>query len=783
MIEVNMKVQKNEKVVINEIVPIVPLRDIVVFPYMAIPLFVGRDKSIAAIKEAHSNKQNILLVSQKIDDIEYPEIKDLYEIGTYTKILQLMKLPDGTFKVLVEGIRRAKINKYFNDFPFIGCKIHLIKYKNDLNENNTNGFIKALLSSFKILAELSGQISKEVLTSIISDNYLPRIIDTVTAQIQTSIEKKQSILESTSLNERSSLILQILISETEILNLERNIKERVKSQVEKNQKEYYLNEQLKAIYKEMGDVDDFQEYDLLKEKIEKSQMSKESTEKAFNELKKLRSMPPSSAESSVSRNYIEVLLNLPWLKRNRIKKNLCNAKKILNQDHFGLKKIKERILEYLAVQQRMKKIKGPILCLIGPPGVGKTSLGKSIAKATGRKYIRMALGGIKDEAEIRGHRRTYIGALPGQIIQKINKVNVNNPLFLLDEIDKMSYDFRGDPASAMLEVLDPEQNNTFNDHYLEIDYDLSNIMFIATANSTNIREALKDRMEIIYLSGYTEEEKNYIGKYHLIPKSIKENGLRKKEIYFENNILNTIIRYYTRESGIRNLQKEINKICRKVVKIILSSKNTNYICIKEDNIIDYIGIKKYSYGKSQKENMIGKVTGLAWTEVGGDLLFIESVVTSGKGKLKLTGHLGEVMKESIHAAFTIVRIQSKKYNISENFYEKHNFHIHVPEGATPKDGPSAGIAMCTAILSSILKTPIHKNIAMTGEITLEGNILPIGGLKEKLLAALRGNIKKVLIPYKNKKDLKDISKNVLSKIKILFVKTIDNVFNKSLLKE
>ncbi|WP_440616537.1 endopeptidase La [Cysteiniphilum sp. 6C5] len=776
-----MQLYSNDKQNVEELVPVVPLRDIVVYPYMAVPLFVGREKSIAAISEAHATRQKILLMTQKSDDVDNPKVKDLHTTGTYAKILQLMKLPDGTCKVLVEGVRRAKVLKYYEDTPFIAAQIELIETKNDLSDVDESGFIRAILSSFKNLADMNGQIPKEILSSILSDTNLTRIIDTVVAQAHATVEKKQEVLEAEGLQQRASLLLKLLMAETDVLQLERNIKDRVKSQVERNQREYYLNEQIKAIYKEMGDADEAEEFEQLKAKIDTAKMSKEATEKALSELKKLKAMPPSSAESSVSRNYIETLTSLPWSKRSKVKKDLAQAEDILNTDHYGLEKVKERILEYLAVQQRMRKLKGPILCLVGPPGVGKTSLGQSIAKATGRKYVRMALGGVKDEAEIRGHRRTYIGALPGQIMQKIDKVQVNNPLFLLDEIDKMSADFRGDPSSAMLEVLDPEQNNTFNDHYFDVDYDLSDVMFVATANSLNIPEALRDRMEIIYLSGYTEDEKQNIAKNYLLPRAIKENGLKETEIAVADKVIEDIIRYYTREAGVRRLQQELNKICRKAVKHILSTKDGKKVSINSKNLDKYLGVRRYDFGLAQQADKIGQVTGLAWTEVGGDLLTIEAVATSGKGKLKSTGKLGEVMQESIHAALTVVRTIAKDYDLDDDFYEKRDFHIHVPEGATPKDGPSAGIAMCTAVLSSLTGIPVKKDVAMTGEITLRGDVLPIGGLKEKLLAALRGGITTVLIPFENKKDLQEIPQNVKDGLEIIAVKRIEEVLARALI--
>ena len=765
---------------IKELVPVVPLRDFVIYPYMAAPLFVGRQKSIAAISEANSTKQKILLVTQKSYDVDEPTAKDLNEVGTYSKILQLMKLPDGTYKALVEGVCRAQVDQYHDDMSYIAARLHLIQAKNDIKASDEKGYIKALLSSFKKLSDMSGQVPREILSSILSDTYLPRLIDTITVQIPLNLDKKQYILSSENIQERASTLLQLLLSEIEILELEKSIKERVKSQVEKNQRDYYLNEQLKAIYKELGDIDDVQELESLKEKIIKAKMSKEATEKALNELRKLKSMPPTSSESAVSRNYIETIISLPWSAQTKIKKSLLDAEAVLNSDHYGLEKVKERILEYLAVQKRMKKIKGSILCLVGPPGVGKTSLGRSIARATGRKYLRMSLGGVKDEAEIRGHRRTYIGALPGQIIQKLIKAKVNNPLFLLDEIDKMSTDFRGDPSSAMLEVLDPEQNDNFNDHYLEIDYDLSKVMFVATANSLDISDALRDRMEIIYLSGYAEDEKLHIAEKYLIKKAIRDNALSSEEIFISRKVILKIIRYYTREAGIRRLQQELNKLCRKVVKKILLGKNSTKHNITLKALDNYLGVRRYDFGSVQHVHKVGQVTGLAWTEVGGDLLTIEAVSIPGKGKLKMTGKLGDVMQESIHAGMTVVRTKAKSYKISQNFYESLDFHIHIPEGAIPKDGPSAGIGMCTAMISSITDIPVRKDVAMTGEITLGGDILPIGGLKEKLLAALRGGVNTVLIPKSNQKDLKEIPTNVKNDLTIIPVKTIDEVLKLAL---
>ncbi|MFZ9035982.1 MAG: endopeptidase La [Francisellaceae bacterium] len=771
----------NEINEIHELVPVVPLRDIVVYPHMAVPLFVGRSKSISAIAEAHATKQRVLLVTQLSDEVDDPVAEDLYRVGTYAKILQLMKLPDGTSKVLVEGVSRAKVENYYADMPFIAAKIQIMVSAEDESKYaEYESLVKALVSSFKTLADMSTQVPRDVLSAIMSDHHLDRLVDMIAAQVQAPVDKKQDVLAAEDLVERASALLQMLMTEIEVLELEKTIKDRVKAQVERNQKEYYLNEQIKAIYKELGDADEAQELDKLKARVEEAGMSDEATQKALNEIKKLKSMPPASAESAVSRNYIDTLLSLPWSKRTRIKKDLSLAEQILNEDHYGLEKVKERILEYLAVQQRMRKLKGPILCLVGPPGVGKTSLGQSIARATGRKYVRMALGGVKDEAEIRGHRRTYIGALPGQIIQKMAKASVNNPLFLLDEIDKMSNDFRGDPASAMLEVLDPEQNNTFNDHYLELDYDLSDVMFIATANTLDIPEALRDRMEIIYLSGYTEEEKRNIALRYLLPKAIKESGLKRGEIEVDETVIVDIIRYYSREAGVRRLQQELNKLCRKVVKQILLSKPDAVIKINSENLVEYLGVKRYDFGIAQHEHKVGEVTGLAWTEVGGDLLTIEAVRLPGKGKLRSTGKLGEVMQESIQAAMSVVRKIGARYGIAPESFDQSDMHVHVPEGATPKDGPSAGTAMCTAMISAMSDIPVSKDVAMTGEITLRGDVLPIGGLKEKLLAALRGGISTVLIPAQNEKDLLEIPQNVKDHLKIIPVKTIDEVLEKAL---
>lgn len=758
-------------------IPVLPLRDVVVYPYMVIPLFVGREKSIKCIEASMAQNKKIMLVSQKEASIDEPKFEDLFNIGTIASILQMLKLPDGTIKVLVEGLQRAKINQLNNNGHYFTSEIEIIKTPK-IHNKEQKVLVRTTINQFESYIQLNKKIPPEILNSLGNIDNAARLADTIAAHMPLKLSDKQAILEIPNIDKRLEYLMAIMESEIDLLKVEKRIRNRVKRQMEKSQREYYLNEQMKAIQKELGEIDDTpDENEILKRKINAAKMPKEVKIKTKSELKKLRLMSPMSAEATVVRSYIDWMIQVPWHLRSKIKKNIPVAQEILDKDHFGLEKVKERILEYLAVQNRISKIKGPILCLVGPPGVGKTSLGKSIAKATGRKYIRMALGGIRDEAEIRGHRRTYIGSMPGKIIQKMAKIGVKNPLFLLDEIDKMSCDIRIDPASALLEVLDPEQNFAFNDHYLEIDYDLSDVMFVATSNSTNIPAALLDRMEVIRISGYTEDEKLNIAKAYLKPKQMKENALDSKELTISDNAITDIIRYYTREAGVRNLEREISKICRKTVKTLVLNKLLKTVKINCKNLKKYLGVQRFDYGKSGNKNQIGQVIGLAWTEVGGDLLTIETTCVSGKGKLTYTGSLGEVMQESIQAALTVVRAQAKKLGINKEFYEKHDIHVHVPEGATPKDGPSAGIAMCTAIVSSLTKNPVHADIAMTGEITLRGEVLTIGGLKEKLLAAHRGGIKKVLIPYENKRDLEEIPKNIISSLEIHPVKNIEEVFN------
>ncbi|WP_343192508.1 endopeptidase La [Buchnera aphidicola (Taiwanaphis decaspermi)] len=761
-------------------IPVLPLRDVVIYPHMVVPLFVGREKSIKCIQTSMSNDKKIMLVAQKEASKDEPQIDDLFMIGTISSILQIIKLPDGTVKVLVEGLNRAEINNLVNNGDYFIAKVKLIISAN-INSRENEILIRTIINQFNSYIKLNKKIPQEILNSLNNINDIDRLIDTISAHIPLKLKDKQSILEISNINKRLEYLMTIIESEIDLMKVEKSIRNRVKDQMEKSQREYYLNEQVKAIQKELGEIEDVpDEYDLLKKKIESSKMTKEAKLKTKNELYKLRMMSPLSAEATVIRSYIDWMTQIPWNKRSKLKTDLNIAKTILDNDHYGLNKIKERILEYLAVQTRMNKIKGPILCLVGPPGVGKTSLGKSISKATGRKYIRMALGGIRDEAEIRGHRRTYIGSLPGKIIQKISKSKVKNPLFLLDEIDKMSCDIRVDPSSALLEVLDPEQNKNFNDNYLEVDYDLSEVMFIATANSLKIPSALLDRMEIIRISGYTEEEKLNIAVNYLKSKQIKRNALKNDEITITKNSILNIIRYYTLESGVRSLEREISKICRKVVKSLLLNKSLSHVLIKSNNLKNYLGVKKFTYGKAKKNNRIGEVTGLAWTEAGGDLLTIETVCISGKGKLSYTGSLGDVMQESIQAALTVVRSKYEKLNIDEYFYDKKDIHVHIPEGSTPKDGPSAGISVFTSLVSALTSNPVRSDIAMTGEITLSGKILPIGGLKEKLLAAHRGGIKKILIPKKNSKDLEKIPSNVLSNLCIYKVNNVLEVLVLSL---
>jgi ATP-dependent Lon protease len=761
--------------------PVLPLRDIVVFPGMVVPLFVGREKSINALNSVMDKYKKIILAAQKSHDVDDPKDNEIYQVGCLGEILQLLKLPDGTVKILVEGKERVKINQYNNEeknYLLASCS----KLADDLGKEDLSLLSKAVLNKFDKLVKVSKKVSEEGLETIKDTKEPSKIADAVANQLQISLVEKQKILENLSVQNRLESLLTFIESEVEVLSVEKKIRGRVKNQMEKTQREYYLNEQLKAIQKELGETEDGKdEIQNLEEAIKKAKMTKEAEEKSLAELKKLKSMSPMSAESTVVRNYLDWMVSLPWGKTSKVNTDINNAKKILDEDHYGLEKVKDRILEFLAVQSRINKIKGPILCLVGAPGVGKTSLGKSIAKATGREFVRMSLGGIRDEAEIRGHRRTYIGSLPGKIIQMMKKSGKNNPLILLDEIDKIGNDYRGDPSSALLEALDPEQNTTFNDHYLEVDYDLSNVMFVTTANTLNIPGPLLDRMEVIRISGYTEDEKMEIAKKYLVPKQIKENGLKAGEWAVSDEALKDIIRYYTRESGVRSLEREISKLARKGVKDIVT-KTKDTIKIDEKNLNDYLGIKKFKYGEIENKDGTGIVTGLAWTEVGGELLTIESVVMPGKGKMEITGKLGEVMQESVKAAKSFVRSRCIEYGIIPPVFEKKDIHIHVPEGATPKDGPSAGIAMVTSIVSSLTGIPVKREVAMTGEVTLRGRVLPIGGLKEKLLAALRGGIKTVLIPDENEKDLAEIPKNVIEGLKIIPVKTVDEVLKVALTK-
>ncbi|MBL4712265.1 MAG: endopeptidase La [Gammaproteobacteria bacterium] len=764
-------------------VPVLPLRDVVVYPHMVIPLFVGREKSIQALDAAMQDNKQILLVAQKNADVDDPSIDDVHEIGTLATILQLLKLPDGTIKVLVEGSQRANIKGMRESGDFFVAGYQLLSDDATANEKELDILSRSVLGTFDQYVKLNKKVPSEILTSLAGIDEPSRLSDTIAAHMSLKLDEKQKILEISNVQQRLEYIMSLIDGEIDMLQIEKRIRGRVKQQMEKSQREYYLNEQMKAIQKELGDMEDTpNEVEELEQRIEKSGMSKEARKKADNELNKLKMMSPMSAEATVVRNYIDWLVDCPWKKKSKIRKDLAGAEDILNEDHYGLDKVKERILEYLAVQQRVNKLKGPILCLVGPPGVGKTSLGRSIARATNRKYTRMALGGVRDESEIRGHRRTYIGSLPGKIIQNLSKVGTRNPLFLLDEIDKMAADFRGDPASALLEVLDPEQNHTFADHYLEVDFDLSDVMFVATANSMNIPGPLLDRMEVIRLPGYTEDEKVEIAKAYLMPKQMKNNGLKSGELEISTAALRDIVRYYTREAGVRSIEREIAKICRKVVREVLlekgkASKETK---VSPKTLEKYLGVKRFRYGVAEDNDQIGQVNGLAWTEVGGELLTIESAVMKGKGKLSYTGQLGDVMQESIQAALTVIRSRAATLGLKADFQESIDIHIHVPEGATPKDGPSAGVGMCTALASSITKKPVNANIAMTGEITLRGEILPIGGLKEKLLAAHRAGIKTVLIPYENEKDLVEIPKNILSKLDIKPVRWIDEVLELAL---
>ena len=770
-----MNLERSESIEI----PVLPLRDVVVYPHMVIPLFVGREKSISCLETAMETNKQVLLVAQKQADTDEPTVDDLFDVGTVATILQLLKLPDGTVKVLVEGQQRAKIN-HFKESDFFLAEAEFIVTP-ELDEREQEVIVRSAINQFEGFIKLNKKIPPEVLTSLNGIDEAARLADTIAAHMPLKLVDKQQVLEIIDVTERLEFLMGQMESEIDLLQVEKRIRGRVKKQMEKSQREYYLNEQMKAIQKELGEMEDApDEFETLQKKIDESKMPQEAREKTEQELQKLKMMSPMSAEATVVRSYIDWMVSVPWAKRSKVKKNLAKAEEVLNEDHYGLERVKERILEYLAVQNRINKLKGPILCLVGPPGVGKTSLGRSIASATGRKYVRMALGGVRDEAEIRGHRRTYIGSLPGKLIQKMSKVGVKNPLFLLDEIDKMSSDMRGDPASALLEVLDPEQNNSFNDHYLEVDYDLSDVMFVATSNSMNIPGPLLDRMEVIRLSGYTEDEKLNIAKRHLVDKQVKRNGLKADEIVIEDSAIIGIIRYYTREAGVRNLEREISKICRKAVKNILLDKDIKSVTVTMDNLKEYLGVQRFDYGKADESNRIGQVTGLAWTEVGGDLLTIETQSMPGKGKLTQTGSLGDVMQESIQAAMTVVRSRAEKLGINTDFYEKKDIHVHVPEGATPKDGPSAGTAMCTALVSSLTGNPVKAEVAMTGEITLRGEVLPIGGLKEKLLAAHRGGIKTVLIPKDNERDLEEIPDNVIADLEVIPVQWIDEVLKVAL---
>ena len=765
----------------NNVVPVLPLRDVVVYPHMVIPLFVGREKSIQALDSAMADDKKILLVAQKSAEVDDPQVDDIHRIGTLSTILQLLKLPDGTVKVLVEGAERARITGFELTDDFFSAHIEPLGSGSGTDDREVDVLMRSLLTLFDQYVKLNKKVPPEILTSLSGIDEPGRLADTIAAHMSLKLEEKQRILEIETVRERLEHLMGMIEGEIDVLQIEKRIRGRVKQQMEKSQREYYLNEQMKAIQKELGEMEDVpNEVEELQEKIVKAGMSKEAKTKAMSELNKLKFMSPMSAEATVVRNYIDWLVSVPWKKRTKILHDLARAEAVLEEDHYGLDKVKERILEYLAVQQRVKKLKGPILCLVGPPGVGKTSLGRSIARATNRKFSRMALGGVRDEAEIRGHRRTYIGSLPGKIIQNLSKVGVRNPLFLLDEIDKMSTDFRGDPSSAMLEVLDPEQNHTFADHYLEVDFDLSDTMFVATANTLNIPGPLLDRMEVIRIPGYTEDEKANIATRYLLPKSIASNGLKEEEITVSDEAIHDIIRFYTREAGVRNLEREISKICRKVVKQLLLEKDLKDIEVTSENLDKYLGVRRFRYGRAEETDQVGQVTGLAWTEVGGELLTIEATVVPGKGRLIHTGQLGDVMQESIQAATTVVRSRSAVLGVEADFYQKYDIHVHVPEGATPKDGPSAGVGMCTALVSALTKIPVRADVAMTGEITLRGEVLPIGGLKEKLLAAHRGGITTVLIPEENRKDLADIPDNVKEKLDILPVKWIDEVLEVAL---
>lgn len=756
--------------------PLLPLRDVVVYPHMVIPLFVGRDKSIRALETAMASDKEIMLVAQRDPNVDEPGTDDLYDVGTVSNILQLLRLPDGTVKVLVEGSYRAEIHQVEDNGEFFQSQVSALESE-EVEEPEVESLIRSAIAHFEKYVNVSKKIPAEVLTSLSGIDEVGRLADSVAAHMTMELEQKQAILEMLSERERLEHLMTVMESEIDLFTVEKRIRGRVKKQMERSQREYYLNEQMKAIQRELGDMEEGgNELEALEAKIKEAGMSAEAEEKAMSELSKLKMMSPMSAEASVVRGYIDWLISIPWQKRSRVKHNLDKAEDVLNADHYGLEEVKDRIVEYLAVQKRVKKVKGPVLCLVGPPGVGKTSLGESIARSTNRKFVRMALGGVRDEAEIRGHRRTYIGSMPGKIIQKLSKVGVRNPLFLLDEIDKMGMDHRGDPASALLEVLDPEQNNSFSDHYLEVDYDLSDVMFVCTSNSLNIPPALLDRMEVIRIPGYTEAEKTNIARRYLIPKQMKNNGLNEKELTIEEDAIRDIIRFYTREAGVRGLERELAKVCRKVVKSLARKQGKDaQLLVSSDNLGEYLGVPKFSFGKAEEENRIGQVTGLAWTQVGGELLTIEAVSVVGKGRHVKTGSLGDVMQESIQAALTVVKSRSQALGIPANYHDTHDIHIHVPEGATPKDGPSAGTGMCTALVSVITGIPVKSTVAMTGEITLRGQVLKIGGLKEKLLAAHRGGITTIIIPAENEPDLKEIPDDIKADLEIKPVKWIDEV--------
>ncbi|MBI5335247.1 MAG: endopeptidase La [Burkholderiales bacterium] len=759
--------------------PLLPLRDVVVFPHMVIPLFVGRPKSIKALEAAMEAGRQIMLIAQKSAGKDEPKADDMFEVGCVSSILQMLKLPDGTVKVLVEGVQRATTGKIEDNDEYFVAQVTPVPPPAAATPE-VEALRRAVTQQFDQYVKLNKKIPPEILTSIAGIDDAGRLADTIAAHLPLKLENKQSVLDLFSVSERLEKLLEQLEHEVDILQVEKRIRGRVKRQMEKSQREYYLNEQVKAIQKELGEGEEGADLEELTKKIEAARMPKEARKKAEAELKKLKLMSPMSAEATVVRNYIDTLVNLPWAKKTKIKHDLSHAEDVLNEDHYGLEKVKERILEYLAVQTRVDKVKAPILCLVGPPGVGKTSLGQSVARATGRKFVRMALGGVRDEAEIRGHRRTYIGSMPGKVLQSLSKVGTRNPLFLLDEIDKLGMDFRGDPSSALLEVLDPEQNHTFSDHYIEVDFDLSDVMFVATSNSLNIPPALLDRMEVIRLSGYTEDEKVSIAQKYLLPKQRKNNGVKEEELDVTEGAIRGIIRYYTREAGVRSLEREISKICRKVVKGLLLKKYDGKVVVTDENLHDFLGVRRYNFGQAEKENQVGQVVGLAWTEVGGDLLTIETAVMPGKGNIIRTGQLGDVMKESVEAARSVVRSRARRLGIKDELFEKRDIHIHVPDGATPKDGPSAGIAMTTALVSALTGIPVRSDVAMTGEITLRGEVTAIGGLKEKLLAAHRGGIKTVLIPEENVKDLQDIPENVKNQLEIVPVKWIDKVLEVAL---